>query len=261
MSKTSEYMCHEKIVALLERSNLSLAALRLTHACYHFIDQHPGWRLENMNLTGERCCTARSTEILAFPATPGATDNDMIMDGIRDLEGTAIFDVLKRSANGRKLMFRFSRRFVKCGTRHKGDLFSMVDLDWIARLRSRSHILFYTRAVMAERSRCPQFYLPGIDPLEAPWSKSKRGWQRAAERVGQHLGHDYLFIPELDEFREDIVRVRVKITTPRTEWSEGKLYPRRSAEPASVVEAGKARALTAAELASRSAWREVATVA
>lgn len=259
MSKKSEYKCHEKIVALLEQANLSLPALRLTHACYHFIDQHPGWNLEFMNLKGHRDCTARCTDLTAYGGTPGSKDNDMIADGIRDLQGKGIFDVLGKSENGRKVVFRFSRTFVRQGVFYKKDRFSMIDMDWISRLRSPSHVLFYSRAAMVERSKYPQLYLPGIDPSKTPWSASKRGWLRAAARVGAHLGHDYIFIPMLDKFREDIIAVKVNITTRDTKWTAGMLYPAVSTTGVSVVEGGKAASLTGEELKARQRWRKVAT--
>jgi hypothetical protein len=245
----------------LEGANLSLDALRLVHACYHFLDQHPFWKLELMALPGgKRECTARCTELVACTANKTANDNSMIHQGIADLEGKRIFDVLELSPNHRTLRFRFCRAFAADGMFYKGDLFAMVDTAQIAALPSPTHIQFYTRAVMAERSNYPLFLLPGINAVSAPWAGSnKRRWLRAAARVGPILEHDYLFIPILDDYRETVIGVKVKITTSELQWSTEMLFPRHSPEPISVVENGKVNTLTAAELAVRRTWRKVAS--
>jgi|GEM_PF-3637109 len=39
MSKPSEYLMTEKVVAMIERANPSLHLLRLFHACYAYVDR------------------------------------------------------------------------------------------------------------------------------------------------------------------------------------------------------------------------------
>lgn len=258
MSKSSEYKCHANIVRLLESQLLSLQALKLIHGLYFFIDQHPSWTLFEMNGgTNNRICRVRSTEIMAAVGPRGAKDNDMIKGGVRDLQGTGLLDVLKLSACSRKIEFQFSRRFVRSAEQAKGDMFAMLDTDLVAAMRSPAHILFYTQAAMTGSMRYPVFYLPGIGTEEGTWKLTKRLWLRAAAKVSGMLDQQYLLIPELGRFRDDVERVRVKITSTTTEWHAGKLYPRHSPEPVCVVWDGQSKTLSHEELKGRRNWQRV----
>ena len=261
MSKPTEYRCHAKIVALLEQTKLSLAALRLVHACYHCVDQTPYLRLEMMELPGDRSCRVRCTEVMAAVGTRGANDNRMIHQAIRDLEGRGIFHTLKLDVAAQVLIFQFSKTFVKAGRQNKGDRFAMIDTEVVSALRSPAHVLFYSRAAMVDRMKYPNFILPAFDEDGPGWVETKRSWLRAAARVGEIMGHDYLFVPQLDAFRKRVVLVRVKVDTGRSIWSAGKLYPRLSVEPVSIAAGGTTRTLPAKELRQRREWRRVLTAA
>ena len=90
-----------------------------------------------------------------------------------------------------------------------------------------------------------------------PWSKTKRTWLSAACRIGELLGHHYIFIPELDAQCERVIAVRVKIVHQKTQWSQGRLFSRRATEPVSIVANGKSRTLTRHDLTHRSSWNSV----
>ncbi|MGX9855368.1 hypothetical protein ACR03S_08025 [Limimaricola variabilis] len=111
---------------------------------------------------------------------------------------------------------------------------------------------------MVHHADHPLFYLPGICPEAAPWSDQKRNWMRAAERVGQLLGQDYLFVPELDPHDDSVVAVKVKVSTHTSKWSTNKLYPRFGLGSISTVIDGKGRTLKQSEVSLRHAWTRVA---
>ena len=94
-------------------------------------------------------------------------------------------------------------------------------------------------------------------PISEPWSDAKRTWLSTASCVGKHLRQDYIFIPELDAKRDNVVAVKVKIARQRTNWSIGKLYPKRAIEPISVAAQGKSNTLTRQELNMRRDWTRV----
>lgn len=133
----------------------------------------------------------------------------------------------------------------------------MIDCDIIARLRTSSQILFYTRAAMVTRSDYPTFYLPGICPVNAPWHKTKRIWLAAAARVSQELKEDYLIIPELDMRRERVIRVKVRSSHASTKWSPERLYPKFTVLPVCVAKQGRASTLTRSEQMRRLKWIHV----
>lgn len=191
----------------------------------------------------------------------GARDNDMIKHAIPDLQGSNLFDVLELDASSRKLRFQFSRGFVTKAQEFKGDKFAMIDTDIIAKLRSAPQVLFYSRAAMTGNMRYPSFYLPGISSETGAWKTSKRSWHRAAEKVGAVLDQEYLFLPELGQFSDEVTRVRVKVSSATTKWSAGKLYGRHSPAAVSVVHDGLARTLSKQELRNRAEWRTVSKAA
>ena len=260
MSSPRHYRCEEKVVQLLEKKKLSLNALRLVHATYHHLDNHPGWTPSHMKLTdkfgNERICTALCSILCATTGSPGANDISMIRQGMRDVEDADLFRVLE--LNGRRLRFRYSSALADATTHYTKAKFAILDCGIIAQLRSPWQIEFYTRAEMVQRQRHPMFYLPRVCPEIEPWSETKRRWFSAASRVGDILGHHYVIIPELDELCEHVARVKVKIVHQRTQWSEGRLFPRRAAEPVSIVANGKSQTLTRQELTRRKTWTLVA---
>lgn len=259
MSGPSQYRCEADVVRLLESRNLSLDALRLVHAMYHFLDNHPGWTPATMalppNNLDDRIATALCAELCAATATPGANDNGMLLRGVKDLKDTGLLQHLE--IDGRKIRFRFSSTLANATQQIKGGKFAMVDCDIIARLRTPSQILFYTRATLVRRSDYPNFLLPNVSPEKAPWDKTKRTWLAAAARVSQELQEDYLFIPQLDLRQERVTGVKVKISHANTDWSPGKFYPKFTGVPVCEVSKGRASTLTRREQARRCKWTRV----
>ncbi len=259
MSSPRHYRCEENVVNLLEKKKLSLNALRLVHATYHHLDNHPGWEPSFMAAEplfgGPRICTALCAQLCETTGSPAANDISMIHEGIRDLEGTELFKTLE--LNGRKLRFRYGHSLATATRKHLKSKFSMIDCGIISKLRSPWQIYFYTRAEMVHRQRHPIFHLPRVCPETEAWSATKRAWLAAACRVGELMGHHYVLIPQLDEQCENVVAVRVKVVHAKTEWSEGRLNPRHAPEPVSIVAKGKSRTLTRHELRKRKNWTRV----
>lgn len=259
MSSPRHYRCEENVVTLLETKKLKLNALRLVHATNHYLDNHPGWNASSMALEEKlkkvRVCTALCAQLCATTGSPAANDISMIHDGMRDVEGMDLFQTLE--LDGRKLRFRYSHSLATAATKYTKSRFSMVDCGIIAKLRSPWQVYFYIRAEMVHRQRHPIFYLPRVCPEKEPWSETKRTWLAAACRVGALLGQHYVFIPELDDQCEHVVAVRVKVVHSKTQWSQGRLFPRHAPEPVSVVANGKSRTLTRQELRKRKNWTRV----
>jgi hypothetical protein len=259
MSGPSQYRCEADVVRLLESKKLSVDGLRLLHAMYHYLDNHPGWTPAKMALpttkTDDGIATALCAHLCATTSTPGANDSGMVHRGVKDLRETGFFQNLE--LDGRKIRFRFSGMLANATQQIKGGKFAMVDCDIIARLRTSSQILFYTRAVMVSRSDYPNFLLPGICPINSPWDKTKRTWLAAAARVSEELQEDYLLIPQLDLRQERIIGVKVKTSHANTDWSPGKFYPKFTAVPVCVATQGRASTLTRREQAKRCKWTHV----
>ncbi len=256
MSSPQHYRCEENVVKLLEIKKLKLNALRLVHATYHYLDNHPAWEPSYMALRESqgtvRSCTVLSAHLCQTTGSPGSNDISMVHEGIRDLKNVGLFETLE--LDGRKLKFRYSHSMATAATKHVKAKFSMIDCGKIAQLRSPWQVYFYIRAEMAHRQNFPSFYLPRVCPEKEPWNETKRTWLAAACRVGTLLKHHYIFIPELDPLCENIVRVKVKIVHSKSQWSAGKLFPRHSPEPLSIVSNGKSQTLTRNELKKRRDW-------
>ncbi len=163
MSRPSEYLLPEKAVTIVEQANPPLYALRLFHACYCYMDRDPRLAIEYMSLGGDRACHALCCELNAITGTPGSNDNTMILNGISALQDIRLFETLRLSDCGRVVIFQIARKLAAEARRSKGDKFAMVDADEIGALGSPAQILFYTRAVMAERANHLSFYLPNCD--------------------------------------------------------------------------------------------------
>jgi len=253
MSNPNQYRCEEKVVTLLEKKKLSLNALRLAHATYHYLDNHPGWEPSHMSLAENqgqaRTCTALCATLCATTAPPATKDISMIHSGMKDIADVDIFRTLE--LDGRKLRFRYSNCMATATVKTTKSRFSMVDCDIIGKLSSPWQIYFYVRAEMVQRQRHPFFYLPRVCPVSEPWSLTKRTWFAAACRVSKELGHNYVIIPELDPQCENVVKVKVKIVHSTSQWSKGRLFPRHAPEPVSVIKGGKSRTLTRPELGIR----------
>lgn len=142
----------------------------------------------------DRVCTALCSILCETTGSPGANDIGMIHKGMRGVRDADLFRVLE--LNGRRLRFRFSHVFADATTLFKKGEFAILDCQIIFQLRSPSQIYFYTRAEMVQCQQRPVFYLPGVCPNNESWSRTKRTWLSAACRVGELLGHHYIFIPE-----------------------------------------------------------------
>jgi hypothetical protein len=263
MSKLSEYLCTERVVARLENADLSLDGLRLAHGCHFYVDSRKELNIQNMAAPKRANFTVKCSTLLATTGSPGAKDYDMIAKGIqahtglRGQGGRAIFDFLERREDGRKITFRFSDGYVRDSLRSSNDRkskFAMIDVDTIGRLSTPKQILFYTRAVMSQRSNSPMFNLPWSAERSGPWRDVKRSWLSAAERLSKLLDQDYLLEPMVDAETDEVSRVKVKIVKKVSAWGPEKLFPRQADQSVCTVIFGKARSLSKSELQERRKW-------
>lgn len=263
MSKLSEYLCTERVVARLENADLSLDGLRLAHGCHFYVDSRKELNIQNMASPKRANFTVKCSTLLATTGTPGAKDYDMIAKGIKAHSalqyqgGAAIFDFLERRDNSKKITFRFSDVYVRDSLRASKDRtskFAMIDVDTIGRLSTPKQILFYTRAVMSQRSNFPMFTLPWSAERSGPWRDVKRSWLSAAERLSKLLDQDYLLEPMVNAETDEVARVKVKIVRKVSAWDPEKLFPRQSDQAVCTVISGKARSLSKTELQERRKW-------
>lgn len=263
MSKLSEYLCTERVVARLENADLSLDGLRWAHGCHFYVDSRKVLDIKNMAAPKRANFTVKCSTLLAATGSPGAKDYDMIAKGmkahtdLRDQGGRAIFDFLERKEGGRKIIFRFSDCYVRDSLRTLKDRtskFAMIDVDTIGRLSTPKQILFYTRAVMSQRSNFPMFTLPWSAERSGPWRDVKRSWLSAAERLSKLLDQDYLLEPMVDAETDEVSRVKVKSVRTVSAWEPEKLFPRQADQAVCTVISGKARSLSKGELQERRKW-------
>lgn len=260
MSKQSEYLFTDEVAKMVENANLNLDGLRLVHGCHYYVNSRPGLQLGIMATPLLRSLTARCQSILAATGSPGAKDFGMIDAGIACHTDKRIFDELKRSPCGGKLTFRLSDAYVRRAARsNKGstEKFAMIDVDVIAHLRSSYHVLFYTRAVMAQGSDYPMFQLPWSPTDKETWLDVKRNWLGAAERISKVLDHDYVLEPVAHPLTAELFRVKVKIVKKVSAWKPQKLFPRDAAHSVCTVVSGKANTLKRRELHERRDWTRV----
>ena len=258
MSKPSEYLMTEKIVAMIEAAKPSLHMLRLFHACYAYVDRDPFLHIGIVAMTDKPACTALCSDLTAITGSPSAKSNAWIKEAIETCDDRALFSRLTLDTGGRAVTFKFASRVQPASLRGKKTPFAMVDGDEIATISSAPEALFYTRAIMVAGADQPSFYLPNMDAGMMPWSHdAKKSWLRIAARVGERLDQHYVVLPEHDPLTRKIVRVRVKVVTRYSKWSPECLYPRRSVASVSVVHDGKQRSLAKNELLRRRTWTQV----
>jgi hypothetical protein len=257
MSKHSEYLFTDNVAKMVENADLTLDGLRLVHGCHYYVDSRPELEMGIMAKPILKSITARCRLILSASGAPGAKDYDMIDNGIASHANKRIFEHLKRSDCGRKLTFRFSDAYARGSARvGKGssEKFAMIDVETIGKLRSPHHVLFYTRAVMAQGSDYPMFRLPWARSEAESWSDVKRRWLGAAERISTELQHDYVLEPIENPVNSEISWVKVKIVKKVSGWKPQKLFPRDAAHAVCTVVSGKAKSLTRQQLHERRDW-------
>ena len=258
MSKPSEYLMTEKVVAMIERANPSLHLLRLFHACYAYVDRDRLLHVGIVAMTGKPPCKALCADLADISGSPSAKSTAWIKDVVSSHRPNTLFSHLALEPCEKVLSFKFCATLGKAILRNKTIPFAMVDGDEIATISSAAEALFYTRAKMVAGADRPFFYIPGIDPRSAPWSHDrKKSWLRVAARVGKRLGQHYLVLPERDAMSREIVRVRIKVVAAHSRWSPECLFPRRCNASVAIVHDGEYRSLTKAELLSRRCWTRV----
>lgn len=99
----------------------------------------------------------------------------------------------------------------------------------------------------------PSFYIPKVS-VSTPWSKAKKRWISAAEKLSTELGLQYLFCPEIDSMSEQVRAVRVKISREQTKWFAGSLYYRGADKPPIAVTSGQSQAVSRVDLLKRENW-------
>lgn len=254
MSSPSEYLCTQHCIQQIEDANLPLYALRLVHACHYVVDKNPGLSMLNMAMQPEKQYTVRCQTLLEATGTPRANDFGMIRAGAQVLQGGQIFSHLRLSASGRKLTFRFSKKYATDALRRKKEKFAFVDVDVIRSLRTPQQILFYTRCAMVLGSDFPMFRLPWSNSAQSNWLSCKKPWLSAACRVSEALGLDFVLIPKIDVETDEVFHVDVKIVKKVSSWGRASCF-RGMQRAFVVVDNGKSATLSRKELRARRNWR------
>jgi len=256
MSKPTEYLMTEKVVAMVEKTKPTLQLLRLFHACYAYVDRNRLLSIGTVALTDKPSCTVLCSDLAAITGSPEAKSNSWIRTAIEEGGWGTLFSQLHLESCGTLLTFKFSPQIGPASIRGPRDkIFAMLDSDEIRTISSANEAMFYTKAVMVGQANQPSFDLPNICPETAPWTdSSKKSWLRIAARVGTRLGQDYVVLPQRDPMTRAIARVRVKVVTSTTRWSEGYLFPRLPSPPVAVVHGGHFVCLKKCELIERRDW-------
>ncbi|WP_188480648.1 hypothetical protein [Marivita lacus] len=259
MSKPTEYLMPEKLVALVEQAKPSLGLLRLFHACYAYVDRNPLLAINLVALTGKPACRARCSDLSAITGSPGAKSSTWVTEVVEDDGWKALFSRLEIDPSGMELSFKFTPNVGQAA--HRGSdkiIFAMVDGEEIRKISSANEALFYIRAVMVNQADWPAFDIPGICPDSAPWTDNrKKAWLRIAARVSERTGQHYVIIPLRHPLTRKIVRVRVKAVTGWSRWSPGYLFPRLPCPPVAIVKDGSYVSLKNGELREMVKWTRV----
>lgn len=261
MSKPSEYLMYQDLISLIERTKLSLHALRLFHACYAYTDRTPLLSVEFISATGRPGCTAACSELATITGSPAGKSTAWIKDSIDELKHTNLMAHLSLDESGKLLTFKFSSKVAMATMpRGKKTPFAMLDSNVVATISSAPELLFYTRAKMVGGCDHPSFHLANVGHNLTPWTdETKKSWLRVAARVGLRLKQDYLVLPVRDPLTRAIVGVRVKVVTENSKWTSECLFPRRSGAGVSIVHDGRYRSLTKSELFDRRMWTRITT--
>lgn len=256
MSKPTEYLMTEKVVAMVEKTKPTLQLLRLFHACYAYVDRNRLLSIGAVALTDKPSCTVLCSDLAAITGSPEAKSNSWIRTAIEEGGWGTLFSQLRLESCGTLLTFKFSPQIGPASIRGQRDkIFAMLDSDEIRMISSANEAMFYTKAVMVGQANQPSFYIPNICPETAPWTdSSKKSWLRIAARVGERLEQEYVVVPQRDPMSRAIARVRVKVVTGTTRWSEGYLFPRLPSPPVAVVHGGNFVCLKKSELIARRDW-------
>ena len=256
MSKPTEYLMTEKVVAMVEKTKPTLQLLRLFHACYAYVDRNRLLSIGAVALTDKPSCKVLCSDLAAIAGSPEAKSNSWIRTAVEEGGWRTLFSQLHLEDCGSLLSFKFSPQIGPASIRGPKDkIFAMLDSDQIRTISSANEAMFYTKAVMVGQANQPSFYIPNICPETTPWTdSSKKSWLRIAARVGQRLGQDYVIVPQRDPMTRAISQVRVKVVTGNTRWSEGYLFPRPPSPPVAVVHGGNFVCLKRCELVERRDW-------
>ena len=259
MSKPTEYLISQKLVAMIEAAKPSLHLLRLFHACYAYVDRHPLLNVGIIALQGKPACTALSSDLAAITGSPCAKSNTWIRTAVEQGAWDSLFEKLSLDTTGRLLTFKFARKVgVNAQRSEKDKVFAMIDSMELRKISSSAEALFYTKAVMVNQANQPMFSLPKLCPETKLWTDSaKKSWLRIATRVGERLSQHYVFLPQRDQLTREITQVTVKVVTSTSLWSRERLFRRPPCPPISVVHDGKFYSLTQSDLHARLSWTRV----
>lgn len=255
----NRYLCLEKVVTCLENANLSLNALRLTHACLALTEWHPSRTLGAMWLKPDLGYRVRCVDVAATAFPPSLKDHGPIRQAINELmTATNLFDHLEIDATGRLLTYRFGRPILKIEwERAKKDAFVLLAPAEFGTFRSSRHAMFFTRVELARNMNQPKFFIPGLDQPDKSWQATARLWRDAASIVASRTGDSYMFSPRFKRFSNTIADVAVKFSTPNSNWAPGALYTRHDRDLPTIVDATGHRKLTRAEFRARMNWTSV----
>lgn len=253
------YQCFGNVVSFLEKTNASLHALRLAHACIALTAWHPVRQVGTMLLDPDLTWTVRCLDVAnaAFPAS--LKDHGPLREAISELlRAKDLFERLEIDDSGRNLTYRFSRALMQeMRASSKAHGFFMLRPMELATLSSSRQVLFYTRVELVRATKRPGFLLPGIDGEEACWKATNRQWLLAARAVAKKTGDRFMFSPKRERFTNHVESVSVKFSVPGSQWSPGALYARQDRDLPTLVDASGHRKLSKAEFARRANWTQI----
>lgn len=106
MSKPSEYLMYHDLISLIERSKLSLHALRLFNACYAYTDRTPLLSVQLISATGRPGCTAACSELATITGSPSGKSTAWIKGSIDELKKTNLMPDLSLDETGKHLFLQ-----------------------------------------------------------------------------------------------------------------------------------------------------------
>ena len=102
------YQCFGNVVKFLEKTNSSLHALRLTHACMAMTAWNPVWQISSMWIDPGLAWTVRCLDVTATAFPASLKDHNPLRDAISELlKEKELFERLEVDESGRHLTYRF----------------------------------------------------------------------------------------------------------------------------------------------------------
>ena len=256
MSKTTEYLCHEKIVHMLVHSKLSLHALRVLHALLYSADKQPNGIAAGSHGVGPPPLVIATSMIPALVGPVAANGLKSTNRGLEELSRTNLFEVFEHDTATNHLEYKFAPSVTRLAVRAKKDAFAMIDLLDVQKCHTLHQLLFYTDMMVVANCQWPKFQLPGVGVGLDPWPGSvSQKWLRAAEKWSSEKHFCFLVVPLTEARTKRIESVWVKISHSNTNWSPGCFYFLTYRLLPTTVIAGASQRTTRAIIRQRHTWR------